>query len=347
MRGFASTLLAAAVLVCGPLVAGDDPVEPAPPAASTPVAAGAMPRVIRLHLMEGSVVTGRLTVDSVSVETSFGKLEVPVTSIVSFTPGLDSHPEERKRIGRLLQQLGSNAAAERDAAQRALTDMGRAIQSELARFAQDDDAERRARVQKILAELEENQDDDESEMVTSRPWIAEDTVETNLFTVVGRISPQIFTVETQFGSLKVSIADIRRGERDLDQKPEIRKSLTVTGAHLVQLNRLNSGIRVGRGDRITVTAEGKLVMTPWGNNATSGPDGSEQFQWYLPNQIPGGALVAQIGAGGKIIKVGSKQSFTATKSGLLYFAIAMNPQFASQDYNYPGEYTVKVKVAPK
>ena len=61
---------------------------------------------MRLHLMEGSVVSGKLSTEAVTIETAFGKLEVPVANIVSFTPGLDSHPEERKKIGRLIQQLG-------------------------------------------------------------------------------------------------------------------------------------------------------------------------------------------------------------------------------------------------
>lgn len=324
----------------------DEPEKPAAtPAPAAPAAIA--PKAMKLHLMEGSVVTGRLSIDAVTVETQFGKLEVPVASIVSFTPGLDSHPEERKKIGRLIQQLGSNAAAERDAAQRALTEMGVAVRGELSKAANDDDAERKSRVQKVLAELEELDGDDDNDPAATRSWVAQDTLETSLFTVVGKISPQTFTVQTQFGPLQVAIGDIRRGEREIEQKPEIRKTFNVTAANFVQMNMLGSGIRVNRGDKVVVNAEGKLVMSPWGNNATSSPDGSEQFQWYIPNQIPGGALVARIGTGGKVFKVGSKNTFTATKAGVLYFGIAMNPQFASPDYNFPGEYVVKVRVNSK
>jgi hypothetical protein len=294
--------------------------------------------------MEGSVVTGKLSTDTVTVETAFGKLEVPVANIVSFTPGLDSHPEEGKRIGRLIQQLGSNAAAERDAAQRALSDMGKSIQPELARYASDEDAERRNRIQKILAELEETEDDDDLEPMAAKPWLAQDSLETSLFTVVGKISPQTFELQTQFGPLKVAIGDIRRGERELDLKPEMKKQLAVTGENLIQLSLQTSGVRIGRGDKVQITADGRLTMTPWGNNTFSTPDGSEQFQWYIPNQIPGGALVARIGTTGKLFKIGSKHTFTSTRPGVLYFGIAMSPQFASQDYNYPGRYEVKIRV---
>lgn len=339
-QGMLSGLLLSAALLA------DEPASP--PVAATGarpgVAQTSSSRLMRLHLMEGSVVTGKLSIDTVTVETAFGNLQVPVANIVSFTPGLDSHPEEGKRIGRLIQQLGSNAAAERDAAQRALSDMGKSIQPELARYAADEDTERRTRIQKILAELEEAEDDDDLEPMAAKPWLAQDSLETTLFTVVGKISPQTFEVQTQFGPLKVAIGDIRRGERELDLKPEIKKQLAVTGENLIQVGMQTSGVRIGRGDKVQITADGRLTMTPWGNNTFSTPDGSEQFQWYLPNQIPGGALVARIGTTGKVFKVGSKHTFTSTRSGILYFGIAMNPQFASQDYNYPGRYDIKIRV---
>ena len=75
--------------------------------------------------------------------------------------------------------------------------MGKAIQHELPRYAADDDTERRSRVQKILAELEEVEDDDDVDPSVARPWLAQDTLETTLFTVVGKISPQTFDLQTR------------------------------------------------------------------------------------------------------------------------------------------------------
>jgi hypothetical protein len=295
--------------------------------------------------MEGSQVAGKLSVGKITVETEFGALEIPIARIVSFTPGLDSHPEERQRIARLIQQLGANDVKQRDEAQKQLVEMGLAIRNELERYRNDEDAERRSRVQKIITDLEEAEDDEEDPEFAARPvLISQDTVETTMFTVVGKISPKTFTVQTQFGQLTVALTDIRRGERDVAEKPEIRKSFQVTGNELVLVNYKNSGVRVQRGDRVTIAADGKIMMTPWGNNQFSTPDGSPNFQWYIPNKIPGGALVAKIGSSGKEFKVGSKYTFTATKSGVLHFAVAMNPQFANQGYNFPGEYTVKVRV---
>ncbi len=216
------------LLLTAALLADDPASPPTTPAATKPKAAeAAAPRLTRLHLMEGSVVAGRLSTETVTVETEFGKLEVPVSNIISFTPGLDSHPEERRKIGRLIQQLGSNSAAERDTAQRSLSDMGQSVHAELSRYANDEDTERRTRVQKILAELEEVEEDDDLDPSAAKPWLSQDSVETTLFTVVGKISPQTFELQTHYGPLKVAISDIRRGEREIEQKPEIRKVIAV------------------------------------------------------------------------------------------------------------------------
>src|SRR5260370_27461641 len=128
----------------------------------------------------------------------------------------------------------------------------------------DDDTERRTRVTENLAEPEETEDDDDADASVARPWLAQDSLETTLFTVVGKISPQTFDVETQFGPLKVAISDIRRGERESEQKPEIRKTIAVRGEHLVQLNMLSSGIRLNRGDKVQIAADGRLTMSPSG-----------------------------------------------------------------------------------
>ncbi|MBI1901999.1 MAG: hypothetical protein HYS13_12925 [Planctomycetia bacterium] len=317
--------------------AQEQPAQPAP-AASTEDEG-----VIRMHLMEGSLVTGKLSVGEITVETDFGTLKIPVSSIVSFTPGLDSHPEQRKSIGRLILQLGANNVKDRDAAQKALTDMGRSIKAELERFTSDDDPERKKRVNEILQAFEE-QDADASEEDHEAILIPQDSVTTPLFTVVGKISPQKFEMQTQFGSLEVALGDIRRADRETAAKPETRKSVDVTGNHLAGVNYMNTSVKVGRGDVIQITAEGSITMSPWGNNVQSTPEGSPQWQWYIQGKIPGGALCGRIGTSGEEFKVGSKLTMTAKKSGVLYLGFAMNAQFANQGYQFPGQYNVKIKV---
>ncbi|MEX0585279.1 MAG: hypothetical protein WD176_01455, partial [Pirellulales bacterium] len=244
-------------------------------------------------------------------------------------------------------QLGANAVAERDAAQKTLTELGPAIRAELEKNAKDEDAERRTRVQKVLADFDELEGDEDYEAAEHRPLISDDTVETTRFTVTGKIHPQTFSVQTKFGQLNVALADIRAAERDAGEKLEVRKTVAVSGEHFVQSNLVNTSIRLNRGDEVSITADGSIVMSPWGSNAKSSPDGSQQFQWYIQNQIPGGALVGRIGSSGPIFKIGSKHTFTATRQGTLYLAVAMNPQFINQGNNFPGQYNAKIRVEPK
>jgi hypothetical protein len=321
-------------------------VAPTPPGAN----ANAKPNAsesVRVYLMEGSVVSGRLSVESLAVKTAFGTLNVPVEHVVSFTPGLESHPQLRKKIGRQIQQLGSNDAAEREQAQRELLDYGPGLQPLLEPFRNDEDAERKTRIEKILDELDASADSFEATAQTAPSrFIAEDTVETDRFTVVGQISPDSFRVETQFGSLNVALQDIRSVEREGGEKPEVRGHATVDGSNLVQSGLKDTGIRIERGDKLLVTATGQIVMTPFGNNVVSSPDGAGGNVTAYTAGIPGGALLGRIGRNGEEMLVGSQKEFTAKTSGTLFLGVAMSPQFANQGYVFPGTYDVRIRVNP-
>src|SRR5262249_46575572 len=143
------------------------------------------------------------------------------------------------------------------------------------------------------------------------PLIRGDTVVTPDFTVVGKIATQQFKVNTKFGPLSMNLGDLRRGEKDAPGRESLRRSVTVEGTNLAQLGFKSSGVKVEKGDRITLKADGNIVMSPWGSETQSTPEGGANFGWYIPNQIPGGALVVRIGSGGKVTKAGSSKTWVA------------------------------------
>jgi hypothetical protein len=307
----------------------------------TPKRAATGEKVLRVHLMEGSVVSGKLSVSSIMVDTEFGKLEVPVTRIVSFTPGLDSHPKHREQVRTLVLQLGANDKALRDLAEKELGAMGHSIKQLLEQFRDDKDTERRNRVTKILEEIDQ-QAEEENEATRQHVLIDDDTIQTASFTMVGKISPQSFQLQTKFGPLTVNLSDIRRAEHESDEKPEFRKTIEVPGNNLA-VRPLNSGIKVNKGDKVELEASGSVVMSPWGSEQASGPEGGANFGQYKPG-INGGALVMRYGPNGTEELVGRSKKFTATKSATLFFFMAMQPQFAAGGYQFPGSYKVKVKI---
>jgi hypothetical protein len=227
--------------------------------------------------------------------------------------------------------------------------MGLKVQNILQGYRNDENMERKRHIGEILKEFEEllSQQDEEEADAADRPLIAKDTVVTEDFTIVGKISPAEFTVASKYGPLLVNLADLKRAERPRSVREAIRKSVQVPGDSLVQRSFKNSGIKVEAGDKITLKADGSIVMSPWGGDQSSGPDGGANFGWYVPNQIYGGALVAKIGDKGQVFKVGSKHTFVAKTSGVLQFAIAMQHQYSQQGYSYPGNYNVKVTVEGK
>jgi hypothetical protein len=329
----------------------------ATPGTSTPTPAGSAPspstptdpEVVRLHLMDGSLISGKLTVAEIDVETDFGKLTVPVTRIRSFRPGLGSHPQLGRRVHELIEELGANQFDQRESAQKALVKLGISVRHELERREDDRDNERRTRIKAILAELDESEGaaDEVSEDADQdrTAMIQQDTVETTEFTIVGRIVPKDFTINSPYGPLNVKLSDIRTGERDVNKSETLRRSLAVEGTHLVHMGLKPAKVRVDRGDRISITASGTISMTPWGNRAFSTPDGAANYGWYVENQIPGGALVAKIGDNGPIFKVGSKHTFIADRAGELQFGIGVANNHGNQVF--PGQYNVNLVVRRK
>ncbi len=137
-------------------------VEPRPEPPKLPTD----PRLIWLHLMDGAVISGRLSIDEIDVETNFGPLKVPVGSIRSFTPGMVSHPELVSQIGRLVEQLGSSDFGERELAQKQLLKIGLPARDAVRARQDDRDTERRTRIKTILTqfdELEESLEEEEEQ----------------------------------------------------------------------------------------------------------------------------------------------------------------------------------------
>jgi hypothetical protein len=309
------------------------------------------PQYMMLRLQDGSSIAGDLSIKEIQVTTEFGVLTVPIAKLKSFTPGLDSNKRAAETLQAKIKDLASDDYKTRELAHKDLAAMGPKISAQLAPHLQSENAEVKRHITEIMKEFEEQaaeEEDEDGNAKTERPWIKLDTIETTEFTVLGSIAPAEFKMSSKYGPLTIALGDVTRAERPTDAvAEEIRKTVSVPGQNLIQKSAKNTGIRVNAGDKITITATGSIVMTPWGGNAQSGPDGMPNYGWYMANTIPGGALVGRIGDKGTVFKIGSKHSFVAKTSGTLQLAIGMIADYANDSYNYPGEYKVKIKVDPQ
>lgn len=324
-----------------------------------PTAKPANPRKIRVHLMDGSIIAGEMTVSQIEVKTEFGTLTVPVEKIISITPGLQSHSKLSEKINKLIKELGGPDYKAREEAQKELLTMGPAVRDIVADHTDSKNAELKRRATEIVAKLDEaagadSDDIFEDEDSKPRKWVKFDVVKTAKFTIAGKVSPSEFKIASKYGPLNVSLNDIQRTERQFIAKEAVLARVAVKGQKLVQRGLQTTKIRVNAGDTISVTASGTIGMTPWGSSSRVGPDGASNFSsWSGPSangrttSFYGGCLLARIGGSGGYIKIGSRARFVAKKSGTLQFGIAMNNSYTSSSYFYPGEYKLRIKVDPK
>lgn len=323
--------------------AAEDPT-PDPEPTPTPPAEAPKPGVLKFHLMDGTIITGKLTAKTLPISTDFGDLTVPIDAIASFAPGLGSHPEIDQTITKLIDQLANPDAKTRDKAQAELLTYGPGLLAELQAHANDPDAERKVRIATITEELLSFEPDDFSvEQGPTISLVRLDHIVTERFTIAGKIKQDQFTIASKFGELSVKLRDIKAVERVSTDQPEIRKSLSVAGTDMTCKGYKKTGIRVNRGDRIIISAEGNITMSPWGSNSVTGPNGIAQNGMYN-GKIPMGALAGRIGDSGEELLIGAKSSFVAKKSGVLQLGFAMQQNWAN--YQFPGEFKVRVRVVP-
>ena len=315
-------------------------------------------KLFRLHLADGSMIVGEPTIDEIVMETEFGTLKIPVQRIRGFTPGLDSRTLLAEKIRSLIEELGADDYQTRELAHKEILRMGVAVRDELDQFSNDGNAERKRHVQAIqqqFARLEERHGDqayqEGGEAFASSPlWKRKDTVATDRFELLGKISPAKFTIRAKYGDVTVELADVVKADRGAEMQEVIRKRVVISGENVAQRGFKNSKLLLRRGDRVNIKADGQIRMTNWGGGKLfSSPDGGDQFRWYVENEIPGGTLIAKIGAGGKEFKVGSMHSFVAERSGTLRLALAMTDPYgkkSSRTY-FPGHYDVDIEVVRK
>ncbi len=300
----------------------------------------------QLHLLDGSIIGGDIAAESINVQTAYGMLTIPISRIVQIYPGLNSRPGLTEKITRLVELLGGPSSSERDLAQKELTSMGVEIRSVLDQLVNDNNAELKKRIAQIQASFEAEIAAREEELrEVERSMIFDDTVVTPDFSIVGEIRQKQFDVKSKFGDLRVKLGDLKFADRAMGlTRPAIRKTVSVPAMAFFQTKPQSTGIRVSKGDKIAIRADGVVQWTNW--NTSSTPEGlTNRSQW---NGINSGKLAVRIGTdNSRCIQIGSSGSFVAKSGGVLYLGIAMRDSYATNSgYRWTGEYKARIVISP-
>lgn len=300
-------------------------------------------RFLRFEMWDGTVVSGIVSIGSIDVETEFGSLQIPISRLIDFRPGLVSLPELKTKVDNLVAELGDREFKTREDAHRELVAMGPMLMGMLSSLEDGGDAERKKHLVKIKQEIESMLEEEDD--ASSAPKLSNgDRIQTPDFAIIGKVVQQEFKVKSKIGDLRIMLADVKRADRGVAvQSQSLRKTVSVSGQTFFQKKPINTKIRVSKGDRISISASGVVQWTNW--NQTASPDGlPNQGNW---NGISNGALSARIGTDGSIFSVGSDHTFKADRSGVLYLAIAMNDNYVrNTGYRWTGKFKAKIKVDP-
>ena len=313
---------------------------------------------LRLYMADGAALVGELTPAHIVVKTEYGSMTIPFDRIRGFTPGLDSRPQLTEQFRSLIKDLEADEFVTRETAHRQIMETGLPFRRELKRLEGEGDALWKRNVQLTQIELEKLEErlsdrdykNGKGPFNSSPVWIRPDRIVTADSVLTGKISPEKFTIRGKFGEVTIALADVVKAQRMTETKQVVDKQIVVSGLHIAQRRFKSSRISVRPGDRITVRADGQIRMPRWESGKTfSSPDGAAKYQWYIEKSIPGGALIAKIGGGGKEFKVGRKHEFVADRSGILLFAVGIVDPYGREGagVNFSGHYDVQIKVDPR
>lgn len=328
-------------------VAEEEPPEEIIDSSAQPESPSMADDEIKLHMWDGSIVGGKVSVESIKVMTEFGQMTIPIKQIVKFYPGLDSLPKKKAQLEQLVQELGDESYQVREDAHRTLVKIGLPLRKEILKFTDGGSVERKKHLIEISKELDELLEDAEDldASIHTTELARRDKIVTPIMTIVGKIQQERFEITSKFGELKVRLEDIEHASRNNKTfKDEIRRKLTLDSDNFYQRKPKSVGIRVSKGDRIRIKAGGAMEWTNW--NKSSTPNGlASQGRW---RSINSGTLIACIGKDeNNVLAVGTQKEWVAKRNGILYVAIAVQDKYLqSNSYRWSGDYEVKVIVQP-
>lgn len=301
-------------------------------------------------LTDGSRLRGKLDVGEIRVTTKYGELTVPLIEVTRLKPGLKTRKSTQQHLEKLLTMLGSDDFNDRDKASAELLRMGPAVGSVLQQLANSDNAEQTARLKTILdhfADLRKTWGKSSVE-----PLHRLDSVSTREFSVLGHVQTSDVKVRGVFGEITVPLASVRTirkaqpffdGEIFQDLAVKATSLVNAAGLNVVESQPQSSGIKIQRGDLVSIRADGTVTRTTTGSSSCK-PDGSSNWGTVQSSpRIYGGTLMVRVGTDGEFMPAGSRHSFTADSNGVLQLGLAASS--TSYKYVHDGVYDVKIKIA--
>ena len=195
---------------------GQEAVQPKEPAKKN------APASVEAEFTDGSVMKLALRDENIELETSYGKLLIPVADVRRIEFGMRISDDVRKRIETAIGELGSPDFRRRQAATSELQALKEKAYPALLRIASGKDAEAGRRVEQIIEKIRESVRSEILEIP------AHDVVHTADSKIAGRIKADLLRVATlPFGDQQVKVADLRTLRSPNSAEPEVAAAGTL------------------------------------------------------------------------------------------------------------------------
>ena len=270
-------------------------------------------RPLEIRLASGTTLVGRIAPVEWQVRTAFGELTVPVRSVRHVRFGRLANAERLAVVRDLIAELAATSPERRHYARTSLHAEGAFAARDLLQAAQaHDDPEVKRISQEILPDRDE--------------------IQTDRFNLAGTIELSAFKVTVpELGTLAVRRRDIVF----IRAFTHVRtRKFSLTANHIWPNGWLDTKLKVRKGQKLQITAQGTLQFPNWGQAFT--PDGNLRMGNMSGHAW--GTLVAKVGENGTLFRVGSSYAGKADASGTLYFLVML--QVRGQPST--GEYAVHV-----
>ena len=298
-----------------------------------------------IKLRNGNVMSGLSAIDTVSLTTKYGVLNLPVKDLVLLEFGIIATEKTKQKIAAYVDLLQSGNEADCQQTFKSLCNVEMNAIPVLESYLDKDNCaypdygvEAALNYVKSIYGIEN--------------YIQDDIISLqDEFRFPGVLAISIIEIETEFGTLSIprdkiisieimADPDAQHSARTFKLESNLYISANANGGWL------KTGIKLNKGQKFTLESKGEIVMASL-SNQTHKPNGA-----YLP---PGGAwttgndhdsnalpifgnVVYRIGESGSMLKAGTKISTTANASGILYLSIYETVFNVANS----GSYTVKV-----
>jgi len=172
---------------------------------------------MQFFLMDGTIVTGRLAMEHVTIRAGGGAVrKVRAANIRDLTPGFVSRTQLAQRVRQLIDQLAARSWHDRKAAHAALLQMGPAVTLLLETKGASTDLEKRMRIESILASFRSPPRPTAHTPAPPRwPIAGQDRITLHDTTEIldGRMVTQRLDVISDYGKFSIDLAQVNAARR--------------------------------------------------------------------------------------------------------------------------------------